>query len=250
MRATRASPMAFVNNTARYGNWKLSDPAPSSQYRSGPTGLAGRKLGRSIGGLSLAGDRSEMMVIQGNAPVCRQLSDRDRRFISDGRFCDVRSNGKAWDSLPEILQRLINVRRCLAASIAIAALLIAACSPSDSGASAGPKEEGTGSTGKVSADGGARLFIQCKACHALESDAGPAVGPNLSGILGSRAGTRESFDYSAAMKEADLIWTRETLDRFLASPNEVVEGTSMTFAGIADPQQRETLIEYISRYSE
>ncbi len=71
------------------------------------------------------------------------------------------------------------------------------------------------------------------------------MGPRHCGLVGRRAGAIEGFDYSPAMKRSKLVWDQKTLDRFLANPLKVVPGTTMTYAGIADPRERADLIAYL-----
>jgi cytochrome c len=63
---------------------------------------------------------------------------------------------------------------------------------------------------------GAHVFRTCAACHTLE----PGVhrtGPSLAGVFGREAGTAEGFHrYSEALRSADLVWSEDTLDPFLA----------------------------------
>ena len=53
------------------------------------------------------------------------------------------------------------------------------------------------------------------------------------------------FGYSPAMARAAIVWNEKTLERFLASPATVVPGTTMGYAGIADPQERADLIAWL-----
>jgi cytochrome c len=91
---------------------------------------------------------------------------------------------------------------------------------------------------------GEQLYARCQACHALAYD---RVGPRHCGLLGRRAGSVPGFDYSAAMKKSGIVWTARMLDRFLAAPLEVVPGTTMTYAGVADPKERADLIAFLKR---
>jgi cytochrome c len=93
---------------------------------------------------------------------------------------------------------------------------------------------------------GEQLYARCLACHALEYD---RVGPRHCGLLGRRAGSVPGFDYSAAMKQSGIVWTARTLERFLAAPLEMVPGTTMTYAGVADPKERADLIAYLEERS-
>jgi cytochrome c len=54
-----------------------------------------------------------------------------------------------------------------------------------------------------------------------------------------------SFEYSAAMKNAHIVWNAQTLDRFLANPLKTVPGTSMTCDGVPDASERADLIAYL-----
>jgi cytochrome c len=95
---------------------------------------------------------------------------------------------------------------------------------------------------------GQRVYAQCRACHTVEKGGRNGVGPNLWGIVGSPAGKREGFRYSANMQElaqGGLVWTRENLDKYLENPKSLVPRGSMAFAGIRNPEQRANLIAYL-----
>ena len=89
---------------------------------------------------------------------------------------------------------------------------------------------------------GAEIYTRCAACHALEYN---RTGPKHCGVVGRESGTVPGFDYSPAMKRAMLTWDEQTLDRFLADPPKTVPGTTMTYAGVPDPQERADLIAYL-----
>ena len=91
-------------------------------------------------------------------------------------------------------------------------------------------------------DKGKELYGRCLACHALEYD---RVGPRHCGLFGRRAGSVAGFAYSEAMKRSKIVWNDKTLDRFLADPMKTVPGTTMTYAGVADPKERADLIAYL-----
>ena len=90
---------------------------------------------------------------------------------------------------------------------------------------------------------GEAIYPRCLACHALAYD---RVGPRHCGLIGRRAGSVAGFDYSDAMKQSKLTWTRENLDRFLADPLGTVPGTTMTYAGVPDAKERVDLIAYLA----
>ena len=63
--------------------------------------------------------------------------------------------------------------------------------------------------------------------------------------IGLAAGTREGFPYSAALREADFIWTPRALDAWLAQPGRFLPGNRMTFAGVMRQDDRDALIAYL-----
>jgi cytochrome c len=94
---------------------------------------------------------------------------------------------------------------------------------------------------------GEEVYTRCMACHALRAD---RVGPHHCGLFGRKAGSVPGFDYSAAMQRSNIVWDEATLSRFLAKPQAVVPGTSMTYDGVPDPKDRADLIAYLKRANE
>jgi cytochrome c len=92
---------------------------------------------------------------------------------------------------------------------------------------------------------GAVAFRQCTACHSVTPGVN-MTGPSLANIWQHKAATVPGFvRYSAAMKKASIVWNDEALNKWLANPDSVVPGTSMTFAGLQDPSAREDVIAYL-----
>ena len=92
---------------------------------------------------------------------------------------------------------------------------------------------------------GERYFRACSGCHSLEPGRN-LTGPSLAGLFGRKAGTAAGFRrYSDALKSADLIWSEEALDAWLADPKALIPGNLMTFPGIKDAQARRDLIAYL-----
>jgi len=89
---------------------------------------------------------------------------------------------------------------------------------------------------------GEAIYARCAACHALAQN---RVGPKHCGLFGRTAGSVPNFDYSAAMKNAHIVWNTQTLDRFLAGPLKMVPGTAMTYDGVPDAAERADLIAYL-----
>jgi cytochrome c len=100
----------------------------------------------------------------------------------------------------------------------------------------------------TTADAGAKVFGQCKACHNA-ADGGPnQVGPNLYNVVGGPAAHMQNFTYSEGMTahaKTGAKWTYDDLDKFLTNPKAYVPGTKMGFAGLAKPEDRAAVIMYL-----
>lgn len=91
---------------------------------------------------------------------------------------------------------------------------------------------------------GERVFRnQCRGCHSL-TPGRHIAGPSLHGVVGRRVGEVADFEYSRTLQEAELLWTPETLDRFLADPDAFLPGTRMVFWGLPE-DARQVLIDYL-----
>ena len=93
---------------------------------------------------------------------------------------------------------------------------------------------------------GEKAFAPCKACHAIAADKN-LVGPSLFGVYGRKAGSLASFNgkYSANLPTSGVTWDDASLDKWLASPKDMVAGTKMTFAGLKDADARANVIAYL-----
>lgn len=95
------------------------------------------------------------------------------------------------------------------------------------------------------AEAGARVFrTQCGACHVVEAGKN-RIGPSMFGIFGRISGQVEGFRYSAANRDAKLLWTPEVMDKYLTNPKEVIPGTTMAYVGLKNVTQRADLISYL-----
>ena len=90
---------------------------------------------------------------------------------------------------------------------------------------------------------GEGIYVQCTGCHAPEYH---RTGPMHCGLVGRRAGSVAGFEFTAAMKNSNIVWNPETLNRFLQSPTTMVPGTSMGFAGIVSELERRQLIAFLA----
>jgi cytochrome c len=91
---------------------------------------------------------------------------------------------------------------------------------------------------------GEKVFENCRACHAVDGRANE-VGPGLHGVFGRRAGDRDDFRYSPALKRSGITWTPQTLDTFVADPQKMVPANRMPYAGLPDARDRADLIIYM-----
>ncbi len=94
---------------------------------------------------------------------------------------------------------------------------------------------------------GEQVYAKCIACHSPDRN---RTGPRHCGLLGRVSGSLPDYEYSEAMKAAKIRWSIETLNTFLQSPMTEVPGTTMGFAGVADPAERRNLIAWLATLSE
>ncbi len=72
------------------------------------------------------------------------------------------------------------------------------------------------------------------------------TGPSLAGFWGRDAGSLTSFErFSPALKSSGVVWDEKSLDSWLKSPQSVVPGNQMTFAGIPNAKDRADLIAFL-----
>src|ERR1700683_3200253 len=78
---------------------------------------------------------------------------------------------------------------------------------------------------------GKQGFHACAACH---SDKPDSLGPNLVGVIGRKAGSRDDFRYSNAMAHAGFTWDTANLKQYLKDPQAKVKGNRMPFSGLGN----------------
>jgi cytochrome c len=126
-------------------------------------------------------------------------------------------------------------RRAYPFGCAITALAAACCAAlaQDAGRSAEP-------------NGGQLLFNNaCRTCHTLR-EGDNRLGPNLHRIVGRKAGSLPGYNYSSALKQADIVWDKATLDRFIAHPDDVAPGNNMKpYSGLASAEDRTKIIGFL-----
>jgi cytochrome c len=92
---------------------------------------------------------------------------------------------------------------------------------------------------------GAAAYRLCAACHSLQ----PGVhlsGPSLANMWGRRAATLSDFGrYTDALKKSEIVWNETALYAWVADPQLMIPGTTMTFRGIENSKTREDLIAFL-----
>src|SRR5215472_8048359 len=85
----------------------------------------------------------------------------------------------------------------------------------------------------------------CRTCHTLK-EGDNRIGPSLHKIIGRRAGSLPNYRYSSAMKDADFVWDKVTLDRFIANPDQVVFGNNMKpYGGLNSAEERAKIVAFL-----
>ena len=97
---------------------------------------------------------------------------------------------------------------------------------------------------------GKRVFNQCQACHTVVKGKN-GLGPSLNGVVGRKAGTADGFkNYSPAMQKSDVVWSDETLDKYLADPKGFIPGNRMIFVGLKKPEDRANVIAFLKQQAQ
>ncbi|MGH8238855.1 MAG: c-type cytochrome, partial [Steroidobacteraceae bacterium] len=82
----------------------------------------------------------------------------------------------------------------------------------------------------------------CGACHSLDEH---GAGPKHRGLIGLQAGTQAGFDYSAALVASNIVWSPQTLERWIADPSALVPGNKMIVQLANDPEDRAAILAYL-----
>jgi cytochrome c2 len=85
--------------------------------------------------------------------------------------------------------------------------------------------------------------VTCSVCHSTEPGVNK-IGPSLAGIAGSKSGAVPNYNFSPALKAANIRWDEQTLDKFLENPSADVHGTRMPIS-VPDPEDRRNIIAYL-----
>jgi cytochrome c len=86
----------------------------------------------------------------------------------------------------------------------------------------------------------------CRTCHSVK-EGDNRLGPSLYNVFGRKAGSLPAYPYSTAMKDAEFVWDKEKLDRFISDPDAVVPGNKMKpYGGLASPDARANVIAFLA----
>jgi cytochrome c len=97
-------------------------------------------------------------------------------------------------------------------------------------------------------DPGAEVYRACVACHTLSPDEGNRAGPTLAGIFGRKIASLPGYNFSAALKKLDIVWTPETVAKlFEIGPAEYTPGTKMPEQRIGSPEDRKALVDFLAK---
>ncbi|MET2827603.1 c-type cytochrome [Mesorhizobium shangrilense] len=97
------------------------------------------------------------------------------------------------------------------------------------------------------ADAGKKIFTRCMVCHEAAADTNK-IGPSLHGVIGRKAGSLPSFNYSDAMKKAGaggLVWDEANIAAYIKAPKVKVPGNKMPFAGLQSDTDIANVIAYL-----
>jgi cytochrome c len=85
----------------------------------------------------------------------------------------------------------------------------------------------------------------CRTCHTVR-EGDNRLGPSLYRVIGRKAGSLPNYNYSESMKKADIVWDKDTLDRFIANPDAVVPSNNMKpYGGVASAEERGKITAFL-----
>ena len=132
-------------------------------------------------------------------------------------------------------------------TVPLGVLLLAGCTQSSDSTALAPATTYLKEPRFAAADlmRGELLSLVCQACHTLGADQAHLLGPNLYGVFGQTSARKEDFEYSPALRSAELVWTPAALEAWLANPEEFLPGNNMIFAGYDSATDRRDLIAFL-----
>lgn len=104
-----------------------------------------------------------------------------------------------------------------------------------------------GQAAHADATAGEALFkSRCANCHSL-TPGQSSIAPDLTGVVGRKAGSLKDYRYSAALHGASFVWTPAKLNEWLASPHNAAPETEMAFPGLKSEKERADVVEFLEQ---
>ena len=97
---------------------------------------------------------------------------------------------------------------------------------------------------------GAEVYRACAICHSLEPGDHSRAGPSLHGIFDRPIASVDGYAFSPALRDLDIVWTPQTVaELFEVGPDIYTPGSRMPDQRVADPADRQALVEFLDRAS-
>ena len=87
---------------------------------------------------------------------------------------------------------------------------------------------------------------RCANCHSLTTGLS-SIAPDLTGVVGRKAGSLKDYQYSPALRDASFVWTPAKLNEWLASPHNAAPETEMAFPGLKSEKERADVVEFLEQ---
>ncbi|MBI1771934.1 MAG: c-type cytochrome [Burkholderiales bacterium] len=82
---------------------------------------------------------------------------------------------------------------------------------------------------------------RCLGCHSVDAN---NIGPKHANVFGRKAGSIKDFEYSPALRNANIVWNEKNLDRWLQDPESYLPGQQMDVS-VSKADDRKNLIAYL-----
>jgi cytochrome c len=131
---------------------------------------------------------------------------------------------------------------CRPAALTTLSLVLSAallCAVRGASSAAGPAEQAAIEIGRT-------LYEQrCANCHGQPGETS-TLAPPLAGVIGRRAGSVPGFAYSRRFAGSEHVWSRESLDAWLASVTIATPDLAARHLGVADAFERQMLLAFLA----